>query len=164
MGARCGAGWAVRVCPGCAHWWQVVGSCGRLWACPLRWSCVPLLLSAPLLCLWCIGLQIWLIWRFKAVFSAFLLLGVGLCCLGALRGLWGFCARVELGGFEACCVFAPIFPLLCPCLFLCLFFACLCFCLFVGFALVVLSSCPLLSLCPCCSLWVCCCFLFPYGL
>ena len=39
--------------------------------------------------------------RFKGVFSAFLLFRVGLCCLGALRGLWGFCARVELGGLEA---------------------------------------------------------------
>ena len=44
--------------------------------------------------------------------------GVGLCCLGALRGLCGFCARVELGGLEACGVFAFIFHLLCPCLVL----------------------------------------------
>ena len=34
------------------------------------------------------------------------MLDVGLYWLGALRGLWGFCARVELGGFMACCVFA----------------------------------------------------------
>ena len=30
----------------CAHLWQLVGSCGRLWAllaCPLLWSCVPCL-------------------------------------------------------------------------------------------------------------------------
>ena len=27
--------------------------------------------------------------------------GVGLYCSGALRGLWGFCVRVELGGFMA---------------------------------------------------------------
>ena len=31
---------------------------------------------------------------------------MGLCCLGGLRGLWGFCTRVELGGLEACSVFA----------------------------------------------------------
>ena len=36
---------------------------------------------------------------------------------GALRGLCGFCARVELGGLEACGVFASIlsyFVLFCP--------------------------------------------------
>ena len=33
------------------------------------------------------------IWRFKGVFSGFLLLGVGLYWLRALRGLWGFCTR-----------------------------------------------------------------------
>lgn len=37
--------------------------------------------------------------------------GVGLYCLGALRGLWGFYVRVELGGFGACGVFAFIFLL-----------------------------------------------------
>ena len=31
---------------------------------------------------------------------------MGLCCLGALRGLWGFCVREWLGGLKACCVFA----------------------------------------------------------
>ena len=49
------------------------------------------------------------------------MLGVGLCCLRALRGLCGFCARVELGGLKACGVFASIlsvFHLLCPCLVL----------------------------------------------
>ena len=34
---------------------------------------------------------------------------MGLCCFGALRGLCGFCTRVELGGFRACCVFAFLF-------------------------------------------------------
>ena len=70
---------------------------------------------------------------------------MGLCCLGALRGLCGFCVRVELGGFMACGVFAflflslPLFLFLLPCL---LFF----------FALVVFA-CPFaLSLC----------FLFPF--
>ena len=36
--------------------------------------------------------------RFKGVFRGFYGVRVGLCCLGALRGLCGFCARVELGG------------------------------------------------------------------
>ena len=55
--------------------------------------------------------------RFKGVFSGFLLFRVGLCCLGALRGLWGFCVREWLGGLKACGVFAfrfssfvPSFP------------------------------------------------------
>ena len=34
---------------------------------------------------------------------------MGLYCLRALRGLCGFCARVELGGLKGCGVFAPIF-------------------------------------------------------
>ena len=37
---------------------------------------------------------------------------MGLCCLGALLGLCGFCARVELGGLKACGVFAYVFLLL----------------------------------------------------
>ena len=39
--------------------------------------------------------------RFKGVFSAVCGRCVGLCGLRALRGLCGFCARVELGGLEA---------------------------------------------------------------
>ena len=57
------------------------------------WSCVPLLLSALSLCLWCIVLEICLYSRFKGVFRGFPLLDVGLYCSGALRGLWGFCVR-----------------------------------------------------------------------
>ena len=37
---------------------------------------------------------------------------VGLYWLGALRGLCGFCTRVELGGFGSCGVFALLFVLL----------------------------------------------------
>ena len=37
---------------------------------------------------------------------------MGLYCLGALHGLWGFCVREWLGGFGACCVFALLFVLL----------------------------------------------------
>ena len=35
-----------------------------------------------------------------------------MCGLRSLRGLWGFCARVELGGLKACGVFAFRFILL----------------------------------------------------
>ena len=65
-----------------------------------------LLLSAFLLFAWCVACEYGSISRFKGVFSVVWGVRVGLCCLGALRGLWGFCARVELGGFRACCVFA----------------------------------------------------------
>ena len=34
---------------------------------------------------------------------------MGLYCLRALRGLWGFCTREVFGGFGSCGVFAPIF-------------------------------------------------------
>ena len=37
---------------------------------------------------------------------------MGLFVLGALRGLCGFCARVELGGYMTCGVFAYVFLLL----------------------------------------------------
>ena len=57
-----------------------------------------ILLSAFLLCLRCIACIYALIQRFKGVFRGFYMVRVGLCCSGALRGLWGFCARVELGG------------------------------------------------------------------
>ena len=42
--------------------------------------------------------EIWLYFAFLGGFSAFYGARVGLCWLGALRGLWGFCTRVELGG------------------------------------------------------------------
>ena len=41
------------------------------------------------------------------------MLDVGLYCLRALRGLWGFCVREWLGGLEACGVFAFIYPFVC---------------------------------------------------
>ena len=84
------------------------------------------------------------------------MLGVGLCCLGALRGLWGFCVREWLGGLEACGVFASVFLLLSLCLLS--FYA---LCLSSG-ALPLLSSClPCLFLCPCGFLCVLL-FLFPF--
>ena len=45
---------------------------------------------------------------------------MGLCWSGALRGLCGFCARVELGGLKACGVFASVFIFLSSLLGLCL--------------------------------------------
>ena len=63
------------------------------------WSCVPLLLSALSLCLWCIALEICLYSRFKGVFSVVCGVCVGLCCLGDLFGLCGFCVREWLGGY-----------------------------------------------------------------
>ena len=62
------------------------------------WWRAPCLLSALLLCLWCVACKYASISRFKGVFSAVWGVCVGLCCLGGLRGLWGFCTRVELGG------------------------------------------------------------------
>lgn len=85
----------------CFHpllWWR--------WSCPLGAGgagcrgflcpavCVPslspCLLSAFLLCLWCIACEICLVSHFEGFFSGFYMFGVGLCCLGALRGLCGF--------------------------------------------------------------------------
>ena len=53
-------------------------------------SCVPLLLSALLLCLWCVVFEYGSISRSKGVFSDVWGCCVGLCGLRALRGLWGF--------------------------------------------------------------------------
>ena len=85
--------------------------------------------------------------RFKGVFSAVWGFRVGLCCLGGLRGLCGFCARVELGGLKTCCVFAFVFLLLSLCL---LSFYALC--------LLWLSSCLVFAAL---SLWV---FVFSFSL
>ena len=82
---------------------------------------------------------------------------MGLCCSGALRGLWGFCTRVELGGLKACGVFASVFLVLSSSLPMFILFS---FC--VSFFALVVFLCPLAL-----SLWLfgCgCCFLFPYGL
>ena len=73
-----------------------------------------LLLFALSLFAWCVACKYAPISRFKGVFSAFWGCCVGLCCLGGLLGLCGFCARVELGGYKTCGVFAFVFILLCP--------------------------------------------------
>ena len=116
------------------------------------------LLSALSLCLWCAACKYGSISRFKGVFSGFWAFRVGLCCLGALRGLCGFCTRVELGGFMACCVFAPVFIFFCPCFLLLLL------CL-PPFMLVVLLCSGCLSLSSCIvfvALWVWLLFPFPF--
>lgn len=53
-----------------------------------------LLLSALSLCACRVACKYAFIWHFKGVFSVVYGFGVGLCCFGALRGLWGFCTRV----------------------------------------------------------------------
>ena len=116
------------------------------------------LLSALSLCLWCAVFECGSISRFKGVFRGFWAFRVGLCCLGALRGLCGFCTRVELGGFMACCVFAPVFIFFCPCFLLLLL------CL-PPFMLVVLLCSGCLSLSSCIvfvALWVWLLFPFPF--
>lgn len=77
----------------------------RLWS---SGRVFPTFLFAFLLCLWCITLEYAFISHFKGVFRGFWGVRVGLYRLRALRGLWGFCARVELGGLEACGVFASM--------------------------------------------------------
>ena len=139
------------------------------WSCPLvagdqasgvLSGCVPSFRPAfcPLCC-FCFpasALKYALFRILRAFLAWFYMFGVGLCCLGALRGLWGFCTRVELGGFMACGVFASILYLL-PCFLSC----CLCFPLVV----VLCSGCLYLFSCfVFAALWVCCCFFFPFGL
>ena len=111
------------------------------------------LLSALSLCPRCVALEICLYSRFKGAFGVVWGCRVGLSCLGALRGLWGFCTRVELGGFGACSVFAPplssLLPLFCP--------------LSCPLAPAFLA-CPLvLFACLVCSCGLCV-FFFPFGL
>ena len=80
------------------HLGQVVGLFGVV---VLPFVACSLLLSSLSLCLWCVVLRYGSISRFKGIFSGFWGCCVGLCCSGALRGLWGFCVREWLGGFMA---------------------------------------------------------------
>lgn len=126
------------------------GGSGPLVVCSVPLS---LLLSAFLLCLWCAMLKHGSISRFKGVFRGFCGVCVGLFVLRALRGLWGFCARVELGGLEACGVFAFLFLLLSLCL---LSFYALC---------LLCSGCLSLSSCLVFTFLICLCyFFFPCGI
>lgn len=102
-------------------------------------------------CSWCVAYKYGSVSRFKAVFGGFWGADVYLYGLGALRGLCGFCARVELGGLKTFCVFAPRFILLHQCL--------------PSFMLVVLLCSDCLSLFSCVvfvALWVWSLFLFPF--
>ena len=106
------------------------------------------LLAALLLCSRCVACKYGSISRFKGVFRGFYGVRVCLCCFGALRGLCGFCARVELGGLKACRVFRLSFSS-----FVLVFALLLCYLpIFWGFAFVVLclSSCIVFV-----GLWVC---------
>ena len=86
------------------HWCRCAGS---LWLQDLPavwlWSSgrvsPPFVLFLALLLVRC--LQIWLYFAFLGRFRGFWAFRVGLCCLGALRGLWGFCVRERLGGLKA---------------------------------------------------------------
>ena len=150
MGAGGGAGGACCASVHRVHLVQVV----RLFGVVLPFVACSLFLSSFSLCPWCIVLEYALISRFKGVFSGFYGVRVGLCCLGALRGLWGFCVREWLGGFVACGVFAFLFvslPLFLS--FLPLFYL---FAYLQGFAFVVLVLSAFL-LCFCV-------FFFPCGL
>ena len=145
---------------GRAHWVQVC-RLSRLQDLPecLRWSSVVCSVVFPL-CPRCIACKYGSISHFKGVFRGFWGCCVGLCCLRALRGLWGFCTRVELGGLKTCGVFASVFlsfslclPFVfpcsssgCPALLWLSFFLCLSSCLVFPFLLCL------------------CCFFFPYGL
>ena len=89
----------------------------------------------------------------RAFLAWFWCVCVGLYCLGALRGLCGFCAREWLGGLKACGVFASVFSF-CPLLFF--FFAYL---QGLCFVILFLSSLPALFVLV--SLWV---FVFSFSL
>ena len=68
-----------------AHWVQVIrNSC--YFADVSKNGQNPLLLVAFLLCSRCVALEMCLYSHFKGVFGVVCVFGVGLCCLGALRG------------------------------------------------------------------------------
>ena len=103
-------------CLGCVPCMPFIVSTGGRWSGLSELSSPLVVCSLPFprslaLCLSCC-LQIWLCFAFTSFLTGFLLFRVCLLGLGALRGLWGFCARVELGGYMACCVFCLSFPFL----------------------------------------------------
>ena len=121
-------------------------------ACPLLSCRVPCLLSALLLCACRIACKYGSISHFKGVFSAFWGADVCLYGFGVLRGLCGFCARVELGGYMTCGVFASLLSSFV--LFLVLYFVLylvlllLCSPFFLPSLLLLLSLFLLSSACP----------------
>ena len=143
--------------PFACHWCKWCGAALAILLTLAKMYCCSCFLACPLpfpLCSRCVVLKYAFISQFKAVFSGFLLFGVGLYCLRDLRGLCGFCVRERLGGFGACGVFAFLFVSL-PC------FMSFCPSLCLAFAL----STPVvfcLSSFLLCSFFGCCCF-FPFG-
>ena len=94
--------------------------------------------------------------RFKGVLRGFWGVGVYSYGFGVLRGLCGFCARVELGGYMTCGVFASIlssFVLFCPLLSSFLSF-CSCVCLSFYLFVPAFFVCPLVLCLSSLSLWV----------
>ena len=134
------------------HWWQVCrlfGTSGPAKRLSLvLWSCVPSFCPLSRFVFGALLANMALFRVLRAFLARFVGFRVGLCCLGALRGLCGFCTRVELGGLKACCVFASIFPLLCLS-----FYLFTCFLSFILSALFWLSFFVLLH-CLCGSLGV----------
>lgn len=83
VGAGLGAGGAFRACFHRAHLVQVVQGAGL----PVSCGVCSVALSALSLCACRVACKYGSISRFYGVFGGFLLLGVGLYCLRALRGL-----------------------------------------------------------------------------
>ena len=129
-------------------------TCRRL-ALVLEW-CAPCLLSALLHCACRVACEYGSISRFKGVLRGFWGVGVYSYGFGVLRGLCGFCARVELGGYMTCGVFASIlssFVLFCPLLSSFLSF-CSCVCLSFYLFAPAFFVCPLVLCLSSLSLWV----------
>lgn len=150
----------VSVCGRVLLWWWL-SSCPLVQRCAgvrgfrtcrrsalVLWWCAPRLLSALLHCACRVACEYGSISRFKGVLRGFWGANVCLYGFGVLRGLCGFCARVELGGLEACGVFASILSSFV--LFLVLSYVLLLLCLpfFLSSLLLLLSLFLLSSACP----------------
>ena len=108
-GVVCSFGGGVSWCPLVQRSAGVRGfrTCRR--SARVLWWCAPRLLSALLHCACRVACKYGSISRFKGVFSGFWGADVCLYGFGALLGLCGFCARVELGGYMTCGVFCLSF-------------------------------------------------------
>ena len=138
----------------CLPWgvptWAAVQAFGAILLTLAKMDKIPPFVCFPALLVRGVGLEYAFICDFKAVFRGFWGADVYLYGLMPLRGLWGFCVREWLGGFEACGVFASILSL------------CSCFSSFV--LLSWLASLGFLPCLLCCFFgFVGCCFFFPYG-
>lgn len=159
-GVVCSFGGGVSWCPLVQRCAGVRGfrTCRRLAL--VLWWCAPSF--SPLYCiaLCRVACKYGSISRFKGVFRGFYGADVCLCGFGVFRGLCGFCARVELGGYMACGVFASILPsfaLFCPLLssFLSSILSlCSCVCLSFYLFAPAFFVCPLVLCLSSLSLWV----------